>query len=81
MIVLLAGSSLANAMAAAEKMRKAVEEFQIADRDKTYNVTVSFGVSAFRPGDSVESVIRRSDEGLYKSKLAGRNRVSTVEEL
>jgi diguanylate cyclase len=40
------------------------------------NITVSIGISTFKPGDSPETMIRRSDQALYAAKNAGRNRVA-----
>ncbi len=39
------------------------------------HVTISLGVTMIRPDDSVESFIKRADEGLYEAKESGRNRV------
>ncbi|MFC1675260.1 diguanylate cyclase [Candidatus Omnitrophota bacterium] len=78
-IALLRGSNIKNALDVAEKMRKNVEEHTILDGGQTYKVTVSVGVSTFHPGDDDNSIIKRADEGLYKSKEGGRNRVSTEE--
>lgn len=38
-------------------------------------VTVSVGVTAFRPGDSPESLVQRTDQALYDAKRSGRNTV------
>lgn len=38
-------------------------------------ITLSVGVTAWRPGDTMESIIKRADKALYKSKTMGRNRV------
>lgn len=57
----------------AEQLRKSIEnhDFGIAG-----NVTASFGLSVNRPGDTAESVLSRADERMYRSKQAGRNRVT-----
>jgi diguanylate cyclase (GGDEF)-like protein len=38
-------------------------------------VTVSTGVSTFRKGDTVKSLVDRADQCLYKAKAAGNNQV------
>ena len=79
-IVLLRGALLENGMQVAEKIRRSVESRVIKDEKNTYNVTISAGVSMYRPpADNADLIIKRADEGLYKAKENGRNRVSTVE--
>ena len=39
-------------------------------------VTVSIGVAPVRHGDDPEGVLRRADEAMYRSKRAGRDRVT-----
>lgn len=38
-------------------------------------ITSSFGVSVWRPGEAVDTVLERADSALYRAKTAGRNRV------
>lgn len=80
MIVLLRGIPLKDALIIAEKLRKGIENAVVRDEKNTYKVTASLGVSIFKQGDTADSVIKRADDGLYKSKESGRNRISTVEE-
>lgn len=80
MIVLLRGVGIKDAMIVAEKFRKAIESQVVKDDLNSYKVTASFGVSIFRNDDTVDSLIKRADDGLYKSKEGGRNCTSSVEE-
>ncbi|MCX5705362.1 MAG: diguanylate cyclase, partial [Candidatus Omnitrophica bacterium] len=79
MIVLLRGVGIKDAMIVADKFRKAIENQVVKDDLNSYKVTASFGVSIFRNDDTVDSLIKRADDGLYKSKEGGRNCSSTVE--
>lgn len=54
-----------------EKMRKVIEELQIPEIG---GITASFGASTYKENDSIETFIKRADEGLYKAKNSGRNK-------
>ena len=56
----------------AEKLRALIEIAEFPDVGK---VTCSFGVAGFRPDDDQQTIIKRADDGLYRAKTAGRNRV------
>jgi diguanylate cyclase (GGDEF)-like protein len=43
------------------------------------HVTSSFGVAAYRPGDTVDSFIERADQALYDAKMAGKDQVGVRE--
>jgi diguanylate cyclase (GGDEF)-like protein len=45
------------------------------DDNVPMTVTASLGLTTFRPGDTVESLIDRADHAMYAAKTAGRNRV------
>ena len=40
-----------------------------------FEVTISAGVAAYRPGEPLSDLIERSDEALYRAKDGGRNLV------
>ena len=71
-IILLPQSEHKAAAAMAEKLRSAIEGYHFSGVPK---VTVSFGVSEFRAGDTLESLCSRVDSALYRAKEEGRNRV------
>ena len=58
--------------ALAEKLRVAVEKHTFTTVAK---MTASFGVATYRKGESINSLIKRADDGLYQAKKNGRNQV------
>jgi diguanylate cyclase len=40
------------------------------------SITLSFGVTRYRPRETAETFVKRADEALYRSKETGRNRVT-----
>ncbi|HWQ60913.1 MAG TPA: diguanylate cyclase, partial [Negativicutes bacterium] len=75
--VILPATGLNEAVAAAERIRQAVEGMDVTAEDgKVFRMTVSVG-AAVRDGDiDPEELLRRADSALYASKNAGRNRVT-----
>lgn len=61
----------------AERIRQAMEArmFPIPEEPKEIKCTMSFGVSGAQPEDTVDSLIKRADDALYKAKEGGRNQV------
>jgi diguanylate cyclase (GGDEF)-like protein len=61
---------LENAAKLAEDLRQLIEESPV----ETVGIcTASFGVAQARENDSIETLIKRADEALYKAKDSGRN--------
>jgi diguanylate cyclase (GGDEF)-like protein len=75
--VLLDCGSTADSLAAAERLRAAVAQRHIVNRDGTPlpSVTVSIGVACAGDGDALEHVLERADRALYQAKRRGRDRV------
>jgi diguanylate cyclase (GGDEF)-like protein len=59
-----------------ESLRKAIEESSVESEGVEIKVTMSFGCTVPRKGDTPLSLVGRADDLLYKSKREGRNRVS-----
>lgn len=80
--VILPKTSKSQAVALADRLREAVEQvrFPGAELQPMGNLTVSIGVAAYPDdcdtADSVADIIELADQALYRSKTAGRNRVT-----
>lgn len=60
----------------AERMRALVAQSRLQHNGENLTVTVSVGATLVLPGDDSESLLKRVDEGMYRSKSNGRNQVS-----
>lgn len=75
-IVLLPETDKAKALLTAERIREQIENHHIGVETAPFPVTISLGISEinFTPLDqSIENIIRRADQALYKAKQHGRN--------
>lgn len=71
--VVVPNTSADAVMAAAERIRAAVETAPIHLRQSRVAVTISVGAAMICEGETVEPLIARSDAALYASKHGGRN--------
>jgi two-component system cell cycle response regulator len=76
-VVVLPGSNPDEAVAAAERLRAAVEAMAFAPMPgRLYGLTISIGVACGGSGtETPEALLRDADVALYAAKRAGRNRV------
>ncbi|MCJ8168577.1 GGDEF domain-containing protein [Atopomonas sediminilitoris] len=77
-VILNPCGKLDEARALAEALRAKLQSLRVKVRntDKTLdNITASFGVALAQPGDTLDSLIHRADEDLYRAKRSGRNSV------
>ncbi len=70
-VVLLPHATSAEAAVVAERMRVAIAEGAM---------TISIGIAEFRDGDTLDGLIHRADEALYRAKNEGRNRFAIASE-
>ena len=77
-LMVLPGAGATTALAAAERMRSAVEAMQFDDLATELRVTISLGVTVAAPGDKDSNeLVVRADVALYRAKRNGRNRVES----
>ncbi len=74
--VLLPGTDKEGAREFAEQLRSYVAETPAKIEAGEVHVTISIGVTQFKPTDLIpDAIFARADEALYRAKQAGRNRV------
>ena len=71
-VVLMPNTTEAEAVPAAEKIRKTVEDISHPDIEK---ITISIGIAIWEVDDDVDQIFVKADKALYTAKNQGRNRV------
>lgn len=78
--LLLVNTRAQDAVEVVERIRRDIAAMPVSGADRVV-MTASFGVTGLRPGDiSLTSLLARADRALYRSKLEGRDRVTSAEE-
>jgi diguanylate cyclase len=79
--VILPKTPIKGGLIVAEGIRNMIASKEVKRRSTGENygrITVSLGVATYRPGqDTMQSLIKRADAALYRSKHSGRNRVTS----
>jgi len=78
-VAILPLTPLPGAANLAERLRAAIAGAPVAYSGTPIAVTVSIGVAAYRPNETVEETLARADRNLYTAKDTGRNRVVAEE--
>lgn len=74
-VLLVPNTSLAAGAKLAEALRLAIEACPFHFKGEPVTVTVSIGLTAFKPGEHSDLVLKRADQALYRAKNSGRNHV------
>lgn len=77
-VVLLPQTKLDAATASAERLRVATRQMRATGFPE--NISASFGVTNYRLGDTIHTMLKRVDQALYAAKSGGRDRVVTLDD-
>ncbi|NOR57470.1 MAG: diguanylate cyclase [Sulfurimonas sp.] len=75
-VLLFSNTNLQNALNSSENFRRIIEKLE---HKSAGAVTVSFGVTEYKEGDTLESMFKRADDALYEAKNSGRNCIRSVQ--
>ncbi|WP_095126775.1 GGDEF domain-containing protein [Pseudomonas sp. Irchel s3h14] len=59
-----------------EKLRASIEACPFHFKGEPVTITISMGLTAFKPGEHSDLVLKRADQALYRAKHAGRNQIA-----
>jgi diguanylate cyclase (GGDEF)-like protein/putative nucleotidyltransferase with HDIG domain len=76
-IIVLRGRGYAEAVAAAEALRRRLAAESIRTESGILRVTASVGVTSFQSNEFRKDLIKQADQAMYEAKHLGRNRVVT----
>ena len=78
--IVLSGASLRNSLKKARQICTTIASARYATNegqtDDYLSMTVSIGVSAYKKGDTADTLIARADKALYDAKRGGKNRAA-----
>jgi diguanylate cyclase (GGDEF)-like protein len=74
-VAMLDGLAAEEATQVATRLCRRVHRLEIPVRDEEQMLSISIGVALRQHGDTLESLIERADQAMYRAKLHGRNRV------
>jgi len=77
-IVLLPETQLEDALVVAEKIRKKISSVKFKKNEVEFTCSVSLGVTQVKEGDSIESILERVDEALYKTKRTSKGEITVL---
>jgi len=78
-LLLLPETNERQALFLAERIRKRVANKKFTDKDNTFFITASFGISQYNHIErSMETIVKRADKALYEVKESGRNNVKAL---
>ncbi len=82
--IILPNTALNDALSVAETLRKAISSKALRDKKSGNDmgqITISIGVTLYRPGETISQFIYRADQALYQAKKTGRNKVCSDQDI
>lgn len=78
-LIVLPGCDAMHSIIRADELRLHIANKPVESAGTSRTITVSMGIASAQDGDTPESLLSIADQGLYRAKRNGRNRVEHVE--
>ncbi|XOV78132.1 MAG: GGDEF domain-containing protein [Aestuariibacter sp.] len=73
-VLLITNATKQIALNLGQRINQRIGGLPLTASGESFSITVSIGISQADKNDSLQSLLKRSDDALYEAKLAGRNR-------
>ena len=74
-VLILSYPELDSGVKCAERLRRLTQNLTFPDMPKSFQITISFGVTEYKSPEPIKDTLARADAALYRAKTMGRNRV------
>jgi len=72
-VLILAYPDIHDALACAERIRRLVSKVSFPGLPEDFRVTISMGLTGYHPVESIDTLLSRADDALYRAKRSGKN--------
>ena len=72
-VLILAYPDIQDALACTERIRRLVSEIGFPGLPEDFRVTISMGLTRYHPVESIDTLLSRADDALYRAKRSGKN--------
>ncbi len=78
-LLVLAGTSQRDALLAAERLALSLRDMVVSQNEPETRITASMGITEYRKGEEIQTMLDRVDKALYDAKRTGRNKIVTAD--
>ena len=74
-LLILTGADQSTARQVATRLCARTRQMSVPGTEDGFEMTASIGIAEYRPGESLDELLSRSDHALYAAKTGGRDRI------
>jgi diguanylate cyclase (GGDEF)-like protein len=74
-VLVLAYSDIGDAAKCVERIRRMISEITFPGLPENFRVTISIGLTRYQPCETIDALLVRADDALYRAKRSGKNTI------